>query len=300
MNWDDLKFFLMVSRTGSIRAAASALGVNHATVSRRINSFEESLGERLFERSAKGYTCTAAGEEIFLEASYLEERLNRVERRVAGNNQTMSGDIRVTLPDLIASRLLMPDFADFCELYPDIELEIIESASTLNLANREADVALRLCDKPPEYLVGRRLARLHRSCYVSRQLLPKFEAQVEHAGGAFNWIGWDDKMRRPVGEIAKNFPRFNSKHKIMSAQLQEQACVNGMGVGVLLCFCGDTNPDLVRIPPYTSEAKYDLWILNHPDMRDNAKIKTFIHFMIDRINDKKALIEGGAFTSPPS
>lgn len=290
MNWDDLKFFLMVSRTGSIRGAAAALGVNHATVSRRINSFEQSLGERLFERSAKGYVCTAIGQEIYREAADLEDRLSSVERRVAGKDKTMRGDIRVTLPDLIGSHLLMPDFSDFCQLYPDIELEILDSMTPLNLANREADVAFRICDEPPEYLVGRKLANMHRACYVARNLLPQLKCEADYA--KLNWIGWSDRMRRPVGKVGKEYPKLESKHKIMDVTLQLEACRQGMGVGVLPCACADNDPDLVRIPPYTSEKKYTLWVLYHPDLRKNAKVQTFVRFMIERINEKKPLIEG--------
>jgi DNA-binding transcriptional LysR family regulator len=158
MNWDDLKYFLAVYRCGSIRAAAKELAVNHATVSRRINSFEKSLDERLFERSALGYTPTTAAEGIFQEAAHLEERLNTVERKVVGKDKTLKGDIRLTLADILAQSLFMPDLADFCRMYPQIQLEVIDSARSFNLASREADVALRICSAPPEHLIGRKLA----------------------------------------------------------------------------------------------------------------------------------------------
>ena len=90
MKWDDLRFFLAVCRSGSIRGAAKQLGVNHATVSRRINSFEAALNRRLFERTAQGYVRTKDAEEIFQEASHLEERLSSVERLVVGKDTTLS------------------------------------------------------------------------------------------------------------------------------------------------------------------------------------------------------------------
>ena len=294
MNWDDLKYFLMVCRTGSIRSAALELGVNHATVSRRINNFETTLGQRLFERSAKGYQCTRLGDEIYQEASQLEQCLNSVERRVAGKDTTMLGDIRVTLPDLLGERLLMEDFAEFSCLYPDIQLEIVSSSRELNLANREADVAFRLCDNPPEYLIGRKLATLHRACYISK----KFESLINDEDwlAQQNWIGWTDKQRRPVGKIAKAYPRLTSKHKILSSSLQIEACRQGMGVGILPCFSADNDADLVRIPPFISEAKYQLWLLSHTDMRHNVKIQTFVRFMVERVQQKRALIEGECFS----
>ncbi|MFT5709231.1 MAG: DNA-binding transcriptional LysR family regulator, partial [Oceanospirillaceae bacterium] len=144
LNWDDLKFFLAVSRAGSVRAAAQDLKVNHATVSRRINGFEHALGQRLFERTPQGYLRTRLGDEIYNEAAYLEERLNNIERRILGNNEQLRGEIRVTMSDIIGQDLLLEGCALFCLKYPQVELEILDSITLLNLANREADVAFRI------------------------------------------------------------------------------------------------------------------------------------------------------------
>lgn len=290
LNWDDLKFFLAVSRAGSVRAAAEELKVNHATVSRRINSFESSLGQRLFERTPQGYVRTRLGDEVFNEAAYLEERLSNVERRIVGNDEELSGEIRVTMPDLVAQELLLEGCAQFCQLYPQVELDIVESIKLLNLANREADVAFRIVKEPPEYLIGRKLTVIHRACYMAKKNLPKLkeEGWLEQQ----NWIGWTDKQRRPVGQIAQEYPRFSSKHKIANGKLQAVATRFGMGIGVLPCFVGDTDPELVRIPPYTSEPKYDLWVLSHPDLRKNAKIQTFVRYMTEYVHKKKGLLEG--------
>jgi len=290
LNWDDLKFFLSVCKAGSVRAAATHLGVNHTTVSRRINSFELALGQRLFERSSKGYIKTKLAEEIYNEASYLEERLSSVERKIIGKDEDLAGDIRVTMPDLLGSGLLMPAFANFCKLYANIDIEILDSIKELNLANREADVAFRIVKNPPEYLIGRKVAVIHRACYISKKYTAKLDDSTWLAQQ--NWIGWTDKLRRPIGLIAKEYPRFASKHKISNSLLQLEACKQGLGVSILPCFKGDTDPDIVRIPPYISEGKYDLWILSHPDMRKNIKIQTFVRFMTEYLASQKELIEG--------
>lgn len=163
MNWDDLKFFLAVYRHGSIRSAAQYLDVNHATVSRRINSFEEALSQRLFERTPQGYVPTKIAEDIFGEASHLEESLSSVERKVVGKDKQLYGEIRVTLADVMVQNLFMEDFAAFAHQYPDIDLTIMDSARSFNLASREADVALRVSNHPPDHLIGRKLANIHRA-----------------------------------------------------------------------------------------------------------------------------------------
>jgi DNA-binding transcriptional LysR family regulator len=129
LNWDDLKFFLAVCRAGTVRAAAEELKVNHATVSRRINSFEGSLGQRLFERTPQGYVRTRLGDEIYNEAAYLEERLSNVERHIMGNDDELRGEVRVTMPDLVAQDLLLEGCAEFCKLYPLVERDIVDQLS---------------------------------------------------------------------------------------------------------------------------------------------------------------------------
>ncbi len=290
MNWDDLKYFLAVARHGSVRAAATALDVNHATVSRRIRQFEDSLGERLFERTGTGYEKTQYAEEIYEEAMFLEERLNSVSRKIAGKNKQLKGDIRITLPEGFAASLFINDFAEFGRLHKNIELEILDSARTFNLANREADVAFRICKEPPEHLIGRKVANIHRACYYSAQHAddisdPDWENKA-------NWISWSDKFRRPIGQIARDYPKFTPRHKMMSVLMQTAACKAGMGVAILPCFFADSDPDLVRVPPYTSEAKYELWLLYHPDLRSSAKIQSFVQFIYKKMEMHKPLMEG--------
>src|SRR5262249_24075783 len=144
MDWDDVRYFLAVARGGSVRAAAEGLGVNHSTVLRRIAQLEERLGARMFERLPSGYRLTAAGEEVLEFADQMEASSQRLETRVFGRDQSVRGLLRVTLAPPLATRLLMPDFADFARLHPDIEMEISPSGELANLTNREADVAIRV------------------------------------------------------------------------------------------------------------------------------------------------------------
>lgn len=290
MNWDDLKYFLAVSRTGSIRGAAKALDVNHATVSRRINTFEKNMGLRLFDRTVQGYERTKAADEIYAQAVHLEDTLFNVQRLVEGKNKALRGIIRITVADIVAEHLLMDDLADFSKLYPDIEIHVIDSVRSFNLANREADVALRVCNHPPEHLIARKLAAIHRSAYASaeaKHMVDKPEWLAQQ-----NWIGWTDKMRKPVGKMARDYDKFSSRHAIVNTNLQRKACRLGMGIAILPCFIGDNDDSLVRIAPFTSEHKFDLWLLTHPDMRENTKVKAFNHFIKERIMQKQPLIEG--------
>src|SRR5579863_5330753 len=142
IDWDDVRYFLAVARGGSVRAAAAQLGVNHSTVLRRIAQLEEHLGAHMFEKLPSGYRLTAAGEEVLELADRMEASSHLLETRGFGRDQSVRGLLRVTLAPTLATHLLMPDFADFARLHPDIEIEILSSGELANLTNREADIAI--------------------------------------------------------------------------------------------------------------------------------------------------------------
>ena len=174
IDWDDVRYFLAVAHGGSVRAAAERLGVNHATVLRRIAQLEERLGAQMFEKLPSGYRLTEAGEEVLEFAEQMEVSSNRLETRIFGRDQSVRGLLRVTLAPTLATHLLMPDFAEFARLHPDIEMEILSSGELANLTNREADVAIRVVyDRKtlPLNLHGLKGPELFGGIYMSRDRL---------------------------------------------------------------------------------------------------------------------------------
>src|ERR1700719_3206616 len=179
IDWDDIRYFLAVARGGSVRAAAKSLGVNHATVLRRIAQLEERLGALMFEKLPAGYRLTAAGEEVLELAKQMEASSLKLETRVLGRDQSVRGLLRVTLAPTLATHLLMPDLADFARLHPDIEMEIMASGELANLTNREADVAIRVVyDRKtlPLNLHGLKGPELFGGVYMSRDRLAAWRA----------------------------------------------------------------------------------------------------------------------------
>src|SRR6202789_3285999 len=179
IDWDDVRYFLAVAREGSVRAAAERLGVNHSTALRRIAQLEERLGAQMFEKLPSGYRLTAAGEEVLELANQMEASSNRLETRVFGLDQSVRGLLRVTLAPPLATHLLMPDFAEFARLHPDIEMEILSSGELANLTNREADVAIRVVyDRKtlPLNLHGLKGPELFGGVYMSRDRLAAWRA----------------------------------------------------------------------------------------------------------------------------
>jgi len=290
MNWSDIKFFNAVAKARSIRGAAIKMRISHSTVSRRINELEKSLEVRLFERLRDGYFLTETGEAFYKVSQDFDEGFYKLERIVLDNSATLTGEIRVTMPDIYA-KLLMDDFCEFSNTYPCVDLKIIPSYNVLNISQREADIALRVIDKNvPEHLVGRELIAHTLAPYASKDYIDKHSPL--NTSTSVTWIGWNDTSSNP-GWIKKTpLPDSSVKHCITNVLIQLEAAKSGMGVAFLPCFLGDAEPSLCRIPESTPIASGSVWILTHPDIRYSMRIKLFMRFLADAIDNHSGLILG--------
>jgi len=287
MNWDDIRLFLAVVRKKSIRAAAATLGVNHATVSRRIRGLEKDLGVRLFEKLPTGYVITPASEEILAFAERMEEQVNALERKVYGRDSGLTGKLRVTLPQIMVTDLLMPSLVNFTESHPRIELEIITAYETLNMTKRQADVAIRLVYEgvtPPEHLYGRKLVSLNYAAYISRQDKKDWEQ--------LSWIRKEDDSKLPAAAKKAFAVSKKAPYIVNDLLVQIAATRAGMGASLLPCFCGDHDPQLRRLPPGNSYHYGNIWILTHGDLRNTPRVRAFNEFMVSAIKERRDMIEG--------
>src|ERR1700728_576415 len=171
LSWDEFRLVKSVAEARSLVGAAEILGVNHSTVFRRLAAVESEVGARLFERARAGDEPTAAGEEMIAFASHIVEWLLEFERRVAGRDIKPTGELSVTTPEAIGQHFMPAIVAQFQAQNPGIVVELILSNQSLNLSRRDADIAIRLTNDPPETLVGRRICTGRWSVYCRRGLL---------------------------------------------------------------------------------------------------------------------------------
>ena len=157
LSWDEFRLVKSVAEARSLVGAAEILGVNHSTVFRRLAAVEASVGARLFERSRSGYEPTAAGEEMIALATTMAESVQEFERRVAGRDVKLTGELTVTVPGAVGLHLMPAIVAQFRAQHPGVVVALILSNQMLDLSRRDADVAIRLTNDPPETLVGRRI-----------------------------------------------------------------------------------------------------------------------------------------------
>ena len=168
LDWDDLKVVMSVAVEGSVRRAAVALGKHHTTVTRRMDQLEKRLGVVLFDRTATGLRLNEHGLSVVTHARRVADEVEDLERNLLGLDQRLEGRVRLTLPEVVASHLLMTELAQFCDQHPEITLEFVPPHEALDIRKRDADVAVRVTDQPPEHLVGRSLGRFAVAPYVHR------------------------------------------------------------------------------------------------------------------------------------
>ncbi len=292
MDWDNVRYFLAVARGGSVRAAAEHLDVNHSTVLRRIAQLEERLGSRLFDKLPSGYRLTDAGEEVLEFAEQMEASSNRLATRVFGRDQGVLGLLRVTLAPTLATHLLMPDFAEFARLHPEVEIEILSYDEPVNLTNRQADVAIRVVyDRStlPLNLHGLKGPELFGGVYMSRDLLAAWRAG---APDRIRWIvknnhGIPDWARRGVVPSIAEVP-----FRTTDAGAQIVAVRQGLGITMLPCFVGDADPLLARVPGTALRMHGTLWLLTQGETRRTKRVQLFTEFVSRRLAAHVPLLAG--------
>ncbi len=291
IDWDDVRYFLAAARGGSVRAAAKSLGVNHATVLRRIAQLEEHLGAQMFEKLPSGYRPTAAGEEVLEFANQMEASSHQLETRVFGRDQSVRGLLRVTLPPFLATHLLMPDIADFARLHPDIEMEIVSTGDVVNLTNREADVAIRMVSdrkKLPLNLHGLKGPDLLAGVYMSRDRLAAWRAGAAEpirpiVIGGQAVPDWFDK-----GDVRATGVPFRTP----DADAQIAAARQGIGMTRLPCFVGDADHLLARVPGIDLKSPATIWLLTQGEARKTKRVRLFTEFISYRLAAYAPLLAG--------
>lgn len=291
VEWDNLRYLLAIATSKSVAGAAKQLKVHHTTVFRRLNALEKSLGVRLFERLSTGYVLTQAGEEMYQTAVEIEEKITTLDRHISGQDQRLKGSIRVTTTATLLHYLLTPCFAAFMREYPAIKLEILESNQLYNLTKRDADIAIRTTNMPPEHLIGRKIARAAVSIYGSKNYLAankKIGNLAEHP-----WIGTEESLEKVVygNKLGQSLPQIKVQYRVNTLMGISSALLNDMGIGLLFCFMGDNEPNLQSVCPPIPELAKDLWILTHSDLRHIARINIFIDFIAEALKARIDLIE---------
>jgi DNA-binding transcriptional LysR family regulator len=283
MEWDDLKYFLAVSRDGSLTVAARSLKTSASTVARRIGTLEKRLGARLFDRKQSGYKLTESGEAIRLKAEEVEEAVLSVEREAVGRDLRPTGKVRIAASDDVGTHIISPNLARFRRRYPDISLEIVAQMDLANLTRREADIALR-GQRPAhgDFVVhsagywpfglyaGRSYAKSHGlkpglSDLSKAEIITWTEEHAHVRGGP--WFA--QHARGSAVALASD-----------SARVHYAACKAGIGVAILPSNLADRERDLICLLPTERVLSVELWVVVHRDLIRTARVRAVMEFLV--------------------
>jgi DNA-binding transcriptional LysR family regulator len=290
-NWDDLRFFLTLVRTGKASAAARQLGVSHPTVTRRIKALEDSVGARLFDRLPDRFALTASGERLLEDAQAMEQAAEAIGRHSAGLGDTARGPVRLSADESIVAFIArhLPDLRRNLQF---IEFELAESHNLANLSRREADLLIR--EEVPNLasLVTRRLGRVAHAVYAGVDF--EIGDPTDDVLRGAPWCGFDDAHTYMPGQgwmielLGQARPTVRVNNWLTLVELVRK----GVGLAVLPCHLGDGDPLLRRVGAVLEDVAVDQWLLVHRDVRALARVRAVMDALIRLFHDKQALIEG--------
>jgi DNA-binding transcriptional LysR family regulator len=287
MEWDDLKYFLAVARSGSLTEGGKTLKTSASTVSRRIVVLEKKLGARLFQRKSSGYALTESGLVIRRKAEEVEEAALSVERVAFGRDTHAAGVVRVTASDDIAANLIAPHLGQFRQRYPDIALEIVAQMELADLTRREADIALRGARPTRGQFVIRRASVWHFGLYATRQYaeLHDLKPGLSDLSGT-EIITWTKEWVHLRG--GPWFAEYARGAKIAlasdSCRVHHAACKAGLGLAILPCALADKEPDLLRLLPPEKVLSLPLWLVVHRDVARTARVRAVMEFLFETVS----------------
>ena len=289
MNWDDLRIFLAVARTGGLLSAARKLDVDHTTVARRLTSLEAAIGAQLIDRSPRGARLTDAGSALLEHAERIETETLAAAERLRGADERASGVVRLATPEAFGAWMVTPALPRLQALHPGIELELVPQPHNVNLTKREADLAVTLARPPKGRLYAQKLTNYHLGLYASEQHLERLGPIASLAElQARPMVGYIEEMidvpeLRALGDFGGR-PAFRSS----SIVAQQIAVASGVGVGLLHVFAAEQVAGLKRVLADEVEIERSYWLAVHADQRHLPRVRAVIDFLHDIVAESRA------------
>lgn len=275
-DWDTLRLVLAIDRHGGVSGAARFLGVTHATISRRLARAEDDAKLQFFERLPAGLRLTDIGRAILAHAQRIEPEFDALERHLMTAEQGLSGTLRITIPPLMMTDAVSRDIMAFARDHPEVALEFVGDNNLLNLHQREADVAIRITDKPPETLWGRKLTEQHSGYYAATKWLensPLKRGDFSCDVPIISFTSWKSPIPKRLARICPKV-RVVARSDDMTTAMQMVRA--GLGITRMPRVLGDNLVDVSRVDTLPWEVYLPIWLLTHPDLRKAPRVEAFM------------------------
>jgi DNA-binding transcriptional LysR family regulator len=296
-DWNDLRYLLAIAREGSTLSAAKALGVSQPTVQRRLAALEERIGRKLVEHHPTGYRLTELGKALYPHAVDVERSVEAFQRQLRAAGEELTGTLRVTCPEGMASRLLAPVIEAFRQKHPELRVDLIMTDRRLDLAKGEAEVALRIHEPGDDQLIARKIANSPWAVFASRSYIKRHgrpqrsedldqHAIIEFAGEladnhAARWL-------RSVAPKATIAIRGNSMLGVLAA------VKSGAGLAPLPMLLGGSEDGLEPVLETIPEIDTKLYLVIHADLKRTPRVRAFCDFVVAEMARLRPLITGTA------
>lgn len=275
-DWENLRHYVTFARTQSLSSAARELGVEHATVARRIAALESSLNLKLVDRRKRNYEMTPFGHRIAEIAGRMQKDAKAISKVALSVQTEMVADLSVSAPPLLTSEFIAPHLGRLRREHPSINVSLLMQDDIGTLCNPEPDLMIRLCRPTQMDLVARKIGTVSFGLYGSAQYL------TEHTSDQYEYIVYDDSMEHSrqqvwLREVAAERPVVL---RARSLEVQASAARAGVGIALLPNFYGLKDPALEKAQLHSSDLMIDIWLVVHEDLRKEAPIRSLMDFLI--------------------
>lgn len=288
LDWDDARMFLAVARAGQMLGASRNLGLNQATLSRRMAALEGALGAKLLARRTHGTELTDAGAALFETLERVEAEMLDVQARLQGAEAMAVGVVRIGAPDGFGVGFLAPRLASLAERHPALTVQIVPTPRGFSLSRREADLAVMVGRPEKGRLVASKLVDYALGLYASPAYLAEHAAPEEPAELAgHRLVGYvEDLIATPSLTYTTEFLRgWRSQIELTSAIGQVAAVRAGAGIGVLHAYLAQADCEagrLVRVLPRLHTTR-SYWLAIHENLRDVARVRAAANWLAEAV-----------------
>jgi DNA-binding transcriptional LysR family regulator len=294
-DWNDLRYFLELSRQGKLVRAASRLHVDHTTVSRRIAALENQLNARLFDKSPRGYQLTDAGLRLLPMAEKIEAQSHQLYQDISGKDASLSGTVRVATSEGLGTHVIARHVAEFREEHPDIVIELVAETRRMSLSKREADIVITFSRPDSGRLIGWKLCDYRLKLYGAEDYLqthPPIANVEDLAAHAFvSYI--DDLIEMPeLRFFESTIKNANVAFRSTNVSAQLNAILQGTGLGLVHCFMAQNQARLQMILPEEISVERSYWLLVHEDLRHVARVDAVCGFLTRVLRENRSLMMG--------
>ncbi|MBT0670163.1 LysR family transcriptional regulator [Novosphingobium profundi] len=291
LNWDDLRLFLAVARSGRLAAAGRGLGLDHSTIARRLSGLEAAVGSRLFDRGPRGVQLTDAGQGLLDHAERIEGEIAAAAEKLGGGDARVRGAVRLATPEAFGTYLVAPSAERLHRAHPELRLELAPESQRVSLANRDADIAVFLHQPTSGPIVARHLTDYRLGLYASHAYLER-HGPIRRDELARHPFAWYIDARIDIPELrflsevsADATPVFRST----SINAQHAAVAGGLGLGILHLFAAERDPALVRVLPEAVEITRSYWLGFHADHQRLPRVRAVVDFLGALVAENRAL-----------